>query len=417
MVPRTYLPRLSDVLLDELLAGLPAVLLVGPRASGKTTTAARRATSVLRLDRAAEAAAVRADPDIAISVSDEPLLIDEWQLVPEVLGAVKRAVDADPRPGRFILTGSAAAELTAVGWPATGRVVRVPMWGLTEREVTGNVSSTPFLSRLLRGETDALGPGREPAQDLRAYVETALRGGFPEVALQPSQRLRHAWLASYVDQLLARDLELVGEHRDPVRLRRYLQAVAGNTSGIAEHKTIYDAAGVNRLTAVAYDSVLQAMFVTEHIAAWGSRHIGRATVTPRRFLADPSLLVPLAGIDVTAVLRDGDLLGRVIETFVTAQLRPELAVCDERPRMYYFREVRGRHEIDLVVEAADGRVVAIEVKASSAPTIDMARHLQWMRDRLGDRFVAGVVLHSGPRSFKLDDRIHALPICSIWTSN
>lgn len=416
MKDRTYLQRSADAVLDELLAGLPAVLLVGPRASGKTTTAARRAASVIRLDRPAEAVAVRADPDTALAAWDEPLLIDEWQLVPEVLGAVKRAVDDDPRPGRFILTGSAAADLAVAGWPATGRVVRVPMWGLSEREVTGRMMKAPFLSRLFRGEAGELGPGRDPGPDLRTYVELALRGAFPEVALQPSARLRQAWLAGYVDQLLARDLSLVGERRDPVRLRRYLQALAANTAGSAEHKTIYDAGDVNRLTAVAYDGVLEAMFVTENLPAWTGGRAGRAARTPRRFLVEPALLGPLMGVDERAVLRDGHLLGRVIETFVAAQLRPELVMCDERPRMHSFREAHGRHEIDLVAEAADGRVVAIEVKASSAPTIEMARHLQWLRDGLGDRFVAGVVLHTGPRPFELDDRVHALPICSIWMS-
>ena len=155
MADHKYLPRLVDSVLGELVVGLPAVLLVGPRASGKTTTARRHARSVIRLDRPAEAAVVAVDPDVALAGLEEPVLIDEWQVVPDVLGAVKRAVDDDPRPGRFLLTGSVRAELAASGWPATGRTPpasprwRCPTtrtseccWGTT-RFATGDSTMTP----------------------------------------------------------------------------------------------------------------------------------------------------------------------------------------------------------------------------------------------------------------------------------
>ena len=341
-------------------------------------------------------------------------MIDEWQLVPEVLGAVKRAVDDRPSPHRYILTGSVGADLTAAGWPATGRVVRVPLWGLTERELAGDASATPFLSVLFEGGVDAVPQPGDPL-DLRGYIETALRGGYPEVASQPSAAVRRTWLASYVDQLVTRDVALAGVVRDPVRLRRYLQACAASTAGSPEHKLLYDTAGVNRLTGLAYDDLLQALFVTEHVPAWRSSRLGRLAGTAKRYIVEPALLGPLLGLDVRAVLRDADLLGRVVDTFVAAQLRPELALCDEGPRLFHVRDTHGRHEIDLMAEAADGRVVAFEIKASSAPSDDGARHLAWLRDRLEDRFVAGVLLHTGPVAYPIGDRIAAVPICAIWS--
>jgi len=123
-----YRKRLLDPLIGNLLAELPAVMLVGPRATGKTTTAARHASTIVRLDHPAESAAFRADPDSVLRGLAEPVLLDEWQAVPEVLGAVKRAVDADSRPGRYLLTGSVRADLEAATWPGTGRVVRVAMY-------------------------------------------------------------------------------------------------------------------------------------------------------------------------------------------------------------------------------------------------------------------------------------------------
>lgn len=409
----SYVQRLVDPLIDEYLAGLPAVMLTGPRATGKTTTAMRVGRSTIRLDRASSADAVRADPDAALSAYDEPLVIDEWQLVPDVLGAVKRSVDSNPRPGRYILTGSSSADLTAAGWPATGRVVRVPVWGLTQRELVGEATASPFISRLFDASIEQF---RLPADvpSARDYVDIALRGMFPEVARQPSERLRRAWLSSYVDQLVGRDIALAGPARDPVRLRRYLHAVAANSAGSPDRKTVYDAADVNRLTALAYDDALQSLLVLEHLPTWTSSRLGQLSGLAKVHITDPALLGPLLGIDTRAVLRNADLFGRVIDSFVTAQLRPELPLCQEAPRMFHIRETHGRQEIDLLLESADGRVVALEIKADASPPRQSARHLRWLRDRLGDRFAFGAVLHTGPLPFLIDDRIAALPICTIW---
>jgi uncharacterized protein len=193
-----------------------------------------------------------------------------------------------------------------------------------------------------------------------------------------------------------------------------IQAAAACTAGVPQHKLLYDAADVNRLTGIAYDDLLQALLVTDHVPAWASSRLGRLACTPKRYLTEPALLGPLLGLEVRSVMRDADALGRVIDTFVTAQLRPELPVCEEAPRLFHARDPHGRHEIDLMAEAADGRVVAFEIKAGAAPSSNSGRHLAWLRDRLGDRFVVGVVLHTGPLPIRIDERIVALPICSIW---
>ncbi len=133
-----YRPRLIDGLLAELQGELPALFITGPRATGKTTTAARLAKSIVRLDREAEAVAFRADPDAAMRGLPEPILLDEWQVVPGVLGAVKRAVDVRPDPGRFLVAGSVRGDLEGEVWPGTGRPTRIPLFGMTDASNSGS---------------------------------------------------------------------------------------------------------------------------------------------------------------------------------------------------------------------------------------------------------------------------------------
>ncbi|GAA4193235.1 DUF4143 domain-containing protein [Microbispora amethystogenes] len=135
----------------------------------------------------------------------------------------------------------------------------------------------------------------------------------------------------------------------------------------------------------------------------------------KRYLVDPALVAALLRVDERAVLRDGDLLGRLLDTFVVQQLRAEAPVCDSRPRIYHLRQDQGRHEVDIILELGMGRVIGVEVKATATPRHDDAKHLRWLRDELGDRFVAGVVLHTGPRVIEMDDKIVAAPICVLWS--
>lgn len=405
-----YLERLVDRTAAELLGELPALLFVGPRACGKTTSAARLARTVVRLDRPADATAFRADPDAALRGLEEPVLLDEWQAVPEVLGAVKRAVDREARAGRFVLTGSVRADLQVETWPGTGRLVRLQMGPMTVGERSGR-AVRPLVDRLV--ERESLMPASE-ACDLRDYVELALRSGFPEATRMASDTARERWLTSYVEQLITRDALELEESRDPARLRKYFEAYALSTAGIVEDRTLFEAAGINRKTAAAYEQLLTNLLVVEALPAWSSNRLKRLTGRPKRHLVEVGMLTGATGIDASAVMRSGDLLGRVLESFVVAHLRAEAAVARSRPRLYHLRTEQGRQEIDVLAEVGAGQVVAFEVKATSSPDTSTARHLAWLRDALGERFLAGVVLHTGPRSFELGERITAAPISCLW---
>ena len=172
--------------------------------------------------------------------------------------------------------------------------------------------------------------------------------------------------------------------------------------------------GINRRTAQAYERLLTNLLAVESLPAWTSNRLKRLVLTPKRHLVDPALAGAVLRLDTYLVLRDGDLLGRLLETFVVSQVRAELAVTATRPRLYHVRQQQGRFEIDLLAELAGGRLVGIEVKADAAPGLDSARHLAGLRDRYGDAFAVGIVLHTGPRAYRLGDRLTAAPISTLW---
>lgn len=408
-----YLPRLADPLVADLVATAPAVLLTGPRATGKTTTALRHAATAVRLDRADDAAAFRADPDAALAAQREPVLLDEWQVVPAVLGAVKRAVDADPSPGRFLITGSVRADLQDETWPGTGRLIRVPVWPLTQAEVRGRSAVPGLLDRVAETGLDLLAAPADPP-DLPGYLDLAVAGGLPPAVLNDSAPFRRRWYASYVEQLVTRDAAGIDGGRDPVRLRRYLDVLAENTAGLPADAALLGVSGLNSRTAMAYDRLLEALGLLDVVPAWATNRLQRLTRRGKRYLTDTGITAAALRVDARAVLHDAALLGRMVDAFVAAQVRAEVAVSSALPRLHHLRD-RDGHEVDLVVDYGRSGLVALEIKASAAPTRSDAAHLVWLRDRLGPGFVAGLVLHTGPRVYRLDDRIAAVPIAALWS--
>lgn len=403
-----YVPRLLDAALAAALGAFPAVMVVGPRAVGKTTTARRLAADVLRLDRPAEAAAVAADPDAVLARLDRPALIDEWQVVDTVLGAVKRAVDDDPRAGQWMLTGSVRAQLDAVTWPGTGRVVQFDMEPMTLAERQERPLEPTLLDQVWEDGGEGL-IGRRAEMDLGGYAEAIIHGGLPPLlTLSAPQRAR--WLYSYVEQLVTRDAYEVGD-RDPQRLRRYVQATAATTGQAVEHKVVYDAAGIDRRTALAYDDLLVALGVVTPLPAFQANELKRLTKTPKRHLRDPALAGPTIGIDAAAVLRDGRLLGSLFETFVVLHLRAVAAAGEIPVRLFHLREQD--HEIDVILERPDRRLIAVETKATAAPDRADAAHLRWLRQRLGDRIAATLLVHTGTRAFPLGDGVIAVPLAAL----
>jgi hypothetical protein len=420
-VPDEYLLRVVDDELDELLPSLPALALEGAKGVGKTVTARRRARTVYALDAPGALELFEADPRRLVG-GDPPVLLDEWQRVPASWDLVRRAVDDDPSPGRFILTGSATAAAGGTHSGA-GRIVRLRMRPMTLSE-RGVAEPTVSLRELLAGRQPSLQGSTRITLD--RYAEEICRSGFPGLRSLPDRPLR-AQLDGYLDRVIDRDLEVeVGQPvRAPAALRRWLTAYAAATATTAAYDVIRDAATPGerdkpaKATALAYRDALERLWILDPLPAWlpTLSHLRRLGSAPRHHLADPALAARLLGVEAGALLeagtrgpltpRDGTLLGQLFESLVTLDVRVYAQAAEAR--VGHLRTHGGEHEIDLIVERGDHRVLAIEVKLAHTIRDDDVRHLRWLRDQLGDGVLDAIVVTTGTDAYRRPDGIGVVP--------
>lgn len=414
-----YKRRIVDDELDELLAGLPAVAIDGPKAVGKTATALQRAATVYRLDDDAERSIVQADPSRLVQ-GPRPILIDEWQRLPGSFDRVRRAVDEGAPAGSFLLTGSAspAAPPTHSG---AGRIVRVRLRPLTLAE-RGVGSPTVSLRALLRGEHDEIG-GRTDA-DLERYVREVLSSGFPAISGLP-ERLARAQLDGYLDRIVDHDIEEVGRRvRRPETLRRWMEAYAAATATSVSYEKIRDAATSGqsekptKATVQPYREALERLWILDPLPAWlpTRSRLARLSAPPKHHLADPALAARLLGVDADALLRgrragppiarDGTLLGALFESLVTLSVRVYAQAAEAR--VAHLRTWSGHREIDLIVELGQA-ILAIEVKLGHTPEERDLRHLRWLRKELGDDLTDAIVITTGREAYRRTDGIAVIP--------
>lgn len=420
-MPDQYLLRVVDRELDELLPSLPALALEGAKGVGKTVTARRRARTVHDLDAPGALELFEADPRRLVT-GQPPVMLDEWQRVPASWDLVRRAVDEDPSPGRFILTGSAAAT-AGTTHSGAGRIVRLRMRPMTLSE-RGVAEPTVSLRELLAGRQPSLQGSTDIALD--RYAEEICRSGFPGFRSLPDRALR-AQLDGYLDRVIDRDLEVeVGQPvRAPAALRRWLTAYGAATATTAAYDIIRDAATPGerekpaKATAIAHRHALERLWILDPLPGWlpALSHLRRLGSAPRHHLTDPALAARLLGVEAGALLeaatrgpltpRDGTLLGQLFESLVTLGVRVHAQAAEAR--VGHLRTHGGEHEIDLIVERGDHRVLAIEVKLAHTVGDDDVRHLRWLRDQLGDDVLDAIVVTTGTDAYRRPDGIGVVP--------
>lgn len=417
----SYTRRVVDDQLDAFLVGLPAISVEGAKAVGKTATALRRSTTIIRLEDAVQQRLVDARPD-ALEAMSGPVLLDEWQRHPRVWDLVRRSVDTEYRPGRYLLTGSAIPVSVPIHSGA-GRIVSVRMrpMSLVERGLEPPAVS---LRAMLTGDRQVI-RAVEAQTDLAGYTAEILRSGFPGIRALPSD-LRAPAIDSYLDRIVTRDFAEQGlAVRRPATLRQWLQAYAAATATTAAYNTILDAATPGesdkpaKTTTIAYRDILEQLFIVEPIPGWTPvrNAFSRLGQSPKHHLVDPALAARLLNVDADALLRgsaeptqiprDGPLLGSLFESLVTQSVRVYAQACEAR--VHHLRTRNGDHEVDLVVEGPGRRVIAFEVKLSPSEEDSAAKHLRWLRDRLGDDLADAAIITTGRYAYRRKDGIAVIP--------
>lgn len=417
----SYRRRVIDEVLDDLFPHLAAIALEGAKGVGKTATAMQRAQTVVSLDLPGQREIVAADLDYLTQVA-APVLIDEWQLEPAVWDRVRKAVDDDSRGGQFLLAGSAGIAPGVRIHSGAGRIVSLTMRPLSVAE-RGLADPTVSVGELLGGARPAIG-GRSEV-DLVSYVDEILKSGFPGIRDLP-ERARAIQLDSYVSRIVEKELAENGLNvRRPDALRSWLAAYAAATATDAAYSKILDAATAGivdkpaRATVDSYREHLGRIFILDPLPAWVPMFnpLKRLTLSPKHHLVDPALAARLVGVGKAGLLQGsgdrvaattGTWLGALFESLVTQSVRVYSTAASAH--VGHLRTKETDHEIDLIVEGEDRRVVAIEVKLSESVSDKDVRHLNWLHAQIGDRLADRVLITTGKHAYRRKDGVAVVPL-------
>ena len=404
------------------MADDPVLLLEGPRSVGKSTllrdiAAAHPTGRVLDLDDPATQNAVLADPRTFIS-GPGPVCVDEYQKAPLVLDAIKAELNQDSRPGRFVLTGSTRHDsLPSAAQALTGRVSRLTVNPLSQGEITGTVET--FLPDLFE-DPGAVVAARPTSTTLREdYIDRVVAGGFPLALTRSSIAARNRWFDEYVSLTLERDVRDLSRIRQGDLLPRLLRRLAGQTAHVVNIKQAAQDSGLDHPTAESYTRLLEAVFLTDRLPAWGKTLSSRVAAHPKLHVLDSGVAARLLRLSSSKLARREATslteLGHLLETFAVGELLKQSSWLEEAVTHGHWRTY-DNDEVDLVIERDDGSLFAFEVKAGTrVPGGDFAP-LKKLRGLVGDAFIAGVVLYLGERSYNFEDRLYAMPVDRLWTS-
>ncbi|HEX9775106.1 MAG TPA: ATP-binding protein [Actinomycetota bacterium] len=411
---RPLLPRHASSEVKRALHDTRVVLINGARQVGKSTLAAevlrgQRGARQLTLDDQPVLEAARADP-VSFVRHEGTLLIDEVQRVPELFLAIKAAVDRDVRPGQFLLTGSAQVlSLPRLSDSLAGRMEIVELWPLSQGELRRRRER--FVDELLAGGSMLHVQGSLEKHD---YLELAVAGGFPEAARRAPDR-RARWFESYVRTLVQRDIKELADIERLGEVPRILRLLAARTAGVLNLDALARDCRMAPSTLRRYLSLLETAFIFTAVPAWSNNKTTRLVRSPKIFLSDSGLAAHLLGATATSLARPTGSAGQVLETFITMELRRQVGWSKERASLYHMR-TKEHLEVDVVIEAADGRVSGVEVKAAATVGSADFAGLRYLANKTNEAFACGVVLYTGVEPLTFGSNLFAIPMSSVWES-
>ncbi len=409
MIPRNLTPCLLEALADR-----PVVLLHGARQVGKSTLALSLASGphparYITLDDAAELAAAHSDPVGFIGRLSGPVVLDEIQRAPELLLPIKREVDRNRRPGRFLLTGSAnVLFLPRLADTLAGRMEIHTLWPLSQGEIEGVREG--FVDAVFSDTPPSVAPDGEPEPGL---LERTIRGGYPEAVREEAPASRQAWFGSYVTTILQREVREISNIEALTAMPRLLSLLATRSGSLLNMSDLSRNLGIPLTTLKRYLALLETTFLTQTLPAWAANLGKRLAKAPKVVLTDTGVMTYLLGIAPERLVLEPTFRGPLLETFVVAEIRKQITWSQTKPSMLHFRTSAG-YEVDLVLEARGGRLVGIEVKATESPAADDFRGLRLLAESTRKRFHRGVLLYTGAEILPFGPNLYAMPISTLW---
>jgi predicted AAA+ superfamily ATPase len=404
-------PRFAESLVRKALRDTRVVAVSGPRQSGKTTLArrfARQGRAYLTLDSQPTLAAAKNDPVAFISGLDRAI-IDEVQRAPELLLAIKQSVDEDPRPGRFLLTGSAnLLTIQTVHESLAGRVEVIPLYPLGRSERLRS-RAPQFISKLFQGQL----PSTAESFSGDKLLELVMTGGYPDAIKRRAEGRRHDWYRAYIKSIVERDVPEVADIAGREQIPRLLEICARFAGQLTNLSELGRAIGRDHKTVGQYLRILEQIYLIQTVPPWSRNELSRLVKTPKLHFIDSGLLTALRGYSMARLRSDRGLVGPLLETFVFSELIKGSSWAKERVSIFHYRD-KDQLEVDFVLENALGQIVGIEVKAAASVTQRDFGGLQRVASAGGSAFVQGILLYHGHQTLSFGQNIRAVPLSMLW---
>jgi uncharacterized protein len=402
-IARLMRPKIEEALMDT-----PVVLLHGARQVGKTTLAKNfEDREYYTLDNATTLAAAKSDPTGFIHGLSEKSTIDEIQLAPELLPAIKEHVDNNRQPGKFLLTGSANVLLVPkVSESLAGRMEVVALHPLAQTEIAG--TNTQLITQAFT-QQPIKHNGAIGKTDL---IKRILEGGYPEPRTRTPNR-RQTWFDAYLTTILTRDVRDLANIEGLSQLPRLLGLLGARSANLLNTADLANNANIAYTTLQRYMTLLEAIFLVSLVQPWSGNLTSRLVKSPKVYLIDTALIAALLGANEAQLEINPVLYGGLLETFVMNELRKLASWSDLQPKAFHFR-TQTQQEVDVVLERANGQLLGFEVKASATVTANDFKGLKTLQAAIPDRFVHGIVLYSGDKIIPFGDHLSAIPLTSLW---
>ncbi|PIR01189.1 MAG: ATPase [Nitrospinae bacterium CG11_big_fil_rev_8_21_14_0_20_45_15] len=408
LLPRNITQDVTDALGDT-----PVVMIVGARQTGKSTFVEMllkksHPAKYFTMDDPTILAAASASPLTFLESLPDRVILDEVQRIPEIFVVLKKIVDQNRVPGRFVLTGSAnVLILPKVSESLTGRMEIHTLWPLSQGEIQRRKEK--FIDVLFSKKL----PGSVQSIKRIDLIHRMVAGGYPEVIGRKLKKRRDTWFKSCITSILQRDVRDLANIEGLKELPHLLALLASRTGGLLNHSELSRISGIPQSTLKRYFILLEMVYLIVPLPAWFSNLGKRLVKSPKVYLNDTGLLCCLNGIDSKKIQQDLNVIGPILENFVVMELMKQNSWSQQQVKLYHFRTSNGE-EVDIVLETPDGKLVGIEVKSASAVGADSFKGLKALQALVGDKFHRGVVLYTGSDIASFGKNLHAVPISALW---